>query len=436
MKKNIIKPILKYTGIFIITVLVAFALLILTSAIPKSAIEKNIKDSVNFFKNNAGIQELVKKRDFTYIHYYADAIIMNIIYHSDSTDPVKSAMWANHYRKIQADVNDDFIESVTKELKPNTEYLRYWHGSIVALRPLLTILNIEQIYLLNEFLLYLLALTLFIVIIKRSKKIATIYLIAMIMTVFPIVPFCIEFSSTYYIMFITSLIAIKIEKKGDKGLFKLFFITGMVTCFFDFLTTEILTIGVPILLVLAIRKEDNRLQSFKDGIIFILKSGILWLTSYSLMWLAKWVLASLILNINAFEYVKDKALLRMNGGNTSTNVKYFDALYRNWHNLYPINIIKTKSTVIILSVLLLVISIIMLDWKKIKKKYFSLFMLIIAIIPYVRYLVLANHSYYHAFFTFRSQMISIIAFLLIIVDCYNRKLIQKILRLKNRKLSK
>ena len=300
------KKILKYIVIYITTLSILFSLLSLSSKIPKSSIQKNIEESVTFFKENAGIDEKLKRREYTTIHYYADSVLLNIIYCIDSHNPIESTMWAKYYKEVNADINNDFINVVEEDKEPNEQYLRYWHGSMLILRPLFTILNIEQIYLLNKIVMYGLAIVLFILIFRKSKKVAIIFLISMIMVAFPIVPYCLEYSWTFYIMLITSIITILIESKGNKNLYKLFFISGILTCFFDFLTTEIMTVLVPVLLVLMIRKEDNRVTNFKEGFIFVVASCTLWGISYIAMWLTKWILASIILNINALEYVKDK----------------------------------------------------------------------------------------------------------------------------------
>lgn len=434
IKDIYLKPILKYILIFITTVFILFSALTLTAKIPKSAIEENLKESVEFFKQNSGVEELLKRRNYTFIHYYADSIILNIIYCIDSTKPVQSSMWANYYEEIKADINNDYITVVEEQKKTNQQYLRYWHGSMAILRPLLTILNIEQIYLLNKIVMYLLAIILFILLFKKSKKLAIIYLLAMIMIAFPIVPFCLEYSWTFYIMLITSIIAIQIEKRGDKGLFVLFFITGILTCFFDFLTTEIITILVPVLLVLFIRKEENRITSFKEASKFLLKSCVLWGIAYITMWFSKWILASIILNINAIDYVKDEAMFRINGvqGIRSKKEMYLGALFKNWHALYPINIIKRELDLWKMVAIFLVAIVASLDWKNIKNKWFSMLMLIVGLIPYIRYLVLANHSYRHSFFTFRSQIITIIAIAFIIIDCLNYKLLFKKINIRRK----
>lgn len=434
IKDKYLKPILKYILIFITTLLILFTTLAITAKIPKSSIEENLQESVEFFKKNSGIEESLKRRDYTFLHYYADTIILNIIYCIDSSKPIQSIMWANYYEEFKADINNDFITVVEEQKEPNQQYVRYWHGSMVILRPLLTILNIEQIYLLNKIVMYSLAIILFILLFRKSKKLSIVYLLAMIMIAFPIVPFCLEYSWTFYIMLITSIIAIQIEKRGDKGLFVLFFITGILTCFFDFLTTEIITLMVPILLVLFIRKEENRLTNFKETSKFMLKSCALWGIAYIAMWFSKWILASIILKINAMDYVKEQAMLRINGlqGIKSKQEMYLGALYNNWHALYPINIIKRKSDLWKMAGIFLAVVAVLLDWKNMKSKWFSILMLIIGLTPYMRYLVLANHSYRHYFFTFREEIITVMAITFIIIDCLNYRLWFKKIKIRRK----
>lgn len=424
---KILKNILKYIIIYIITVSILFGILTLSSNIPKNLIQKNIEESVTFFKENAGVEEKLKRREYTTVHYYADSILLNIIYCIDSQKPIESTMWAKYYKEVNADINNDFVEVVEENKEPNEQYLRYWHGSMLILRPLLTILNIEQIYLLNKIVMYALAMVLLILIFRKSKKLAIIFLISMIMIAFPIVPYCLEYSWTFYIMLITSIIAVLIENKGNKNLYTLFFVAGILTCFFDFLTTEIITVLVPALLVLIIRKEENKLTNFKEGFIFVTISCTLWGIGYVAMWLTKWVLASIILNVNSIEYVKENAMLRINGlqGLNSKKEMYIGALYKNWHNLYPINIVKSKKDLLKYALAFFGALVLLIDWKNIKKKWFALLLLLVALSPYLRYLVLANHSYRHSFFTFREQIISCIAIITAILEMLNYKILFK-----------
>lgn len=425
--KNIINEILKYIFIFIITLCLLFCSLVLTAKIPKQAIKEKIEESAEYFNKNTGIKRIYNGREYTYLALYSDSILLNILYCIDSDHPIHSVLWDNFYENVQLNVNYDFVDLVQQNKEANQQYLRYWHGSMVILRPLFTILNIEQIYILNTVLLIILTIILLIMLWKKSKILSIIFLISLVMTNFSIVGINLEYTWTAYIMIITSIIAIIIEKKGDKGLYILFLISGMITCFLDFLTTEIITLFVPLLLVLIIRKNENRLKSFKEGIIFSIKCASLWGMGYFGMWFSKWLLAKIILNINVSQYILNNAALRISGlqGLESKAEMYIGAIVKNWYVLYPINIIKTPSHIIAVFIASVIIPILIIDWKNIKKQWFSALLFIIGLMPYVRYLLLANHSYRHAFYTFRIQIITIIALLYIVIECSWIKCVKK-----------
>lgn len=164
------KIILKYILIFIIVLLIAFGLLVATAKIPKQAIMENMQESVSFFKENAGMDEIQKRREYTGLHYYADSILMNIIYCIDSEKPVESVMWARYYETVKADINNDFIKVVEKDKEPNQQYIRYWHGSMAILRPLLVFFNFEQILLINKIMMWILAIILLAILLKKVKR--------------------------------------------------------------------------------------------------------------------------------------------------------------------------------------------------------------------------------------------------------------------------
>ena len=68
-----------------------------------------------------------------------------------------------------------------------------------------------------------------------------------------------------------------------------------------------------------------------------------------------------------------------------------------------------------------------IDKKNKEKMKYMLLMLGIALIPYIRYIVLSNHSYRHAFMTFRSQLPTIMCIILILTNCTDKKkLISKV----------
>lgn len=191
---------------------------------------------------------------------------------------------------------------------------------------------------------------------------------------------------------------------------------------------------MPVLLVLLIKKEENTLWDFKECLKFVVISAIIWGAGYVSMWFTKWILAGIILNINPIPYVKDNALQRINGlqGLKSKKTMYIGAIYNNWHSLYPINIIKRVSTLRNYFVATIVSVLVLIDWKNIKRKWFAGLLIMIAVTPYVRYLILANHSYRHAIFTFRTQIISCMAIMYAILEVLNYKILFKEIKFKKR----
>ena len=425
------KEIIKYIIIFFVTLIILFGLLVITAKIPRELISDNIKESTSEFPTSSEIDKVVIKRDYTYRHIYADAMLLNIIYCIDTSKPVQAVMEAKYYSELKEIVNNfdqkeevsksisyDFNELVDGKHEGNQQYIRYWHGSMSIIRPLLVFLNLKQIYILNFIIITVLTIILLIMLIKtKINELVVAFIISLIMCFVITVPFCLEYTWTYMIMLIASILAIILEKRGKK-LNILFFVTGIITCYLDFLSTELLTFMVPILLILVIRYKQNRLTNFKEGFKFLVISTILWGIGYIGMWFAKWILASIILKINAFDYVIDNAIERINGGNTAiirTDNIYIRAIVDNLLTLFPINIQKRVERLYFIPVIIIIFVLVFIKKKNWRELWFPALLLIIAITPYIRYLILADHSYRHYFFTFRLQMISIIALILAIV---------------------
>lgn len=417
MKKKLIN-LGKYIITFFITLGILFSVLVLTAKIPKSYIKENIIESKSSFEDTTReVRYIGKYRDYTYIHPYADAIILNIIYNIDYENPIKSTMEAKYYQKDSQYSTGirDFFATVDNDEKANKEYLRYWHGSMSILRPLLTIFNLEQIYTINKVFVTILIIVLIGILLKKGYKLLGVALIiGLIMVATWIVPYCLEYTWCFEIMLIVSIISVIIEKKHNNIVNYLFMITGMITCYLDFLTTELITILVPMILILGMRFKENKLGNTGANLKLICKWSIFWCVGYFGMWISKWLIASIVLNINALDYVTEKAMIRI----TDYDGGIKELITKNINSLFIINTMMVRDKIWI-SILIIIVAVILLDKKDKNKMAFFITMLIIAIIPYIRYIILENHTYRHYFFVFRTQIASIMA--LIIGIGYARK---------------
>ena len=441
---KILKEISKFVIIFILFALVGMTILTIVAKIPTSYVKDNLEGSVEFFKKNINEITITKEGRFdTYKHPYADRVILSIIYCLDTDTPLNSILEAKFYNSFETDFsNGSYIDMVENNKTGNMEYIRYWHGSIAIIKPLLMFLNINQIYIFNAISLGMI--TLIMLEMLRENKQYSI-MIAVIIALIGIsavyIPVSFEYVWTFYIMLITSIIAIKIENKKkyknkNNKLLMLFFIVGMTTCFFDFLTTEIITLLVPLIIVLSIRINNKGEWNFKEEVKFIVTAIILWLLGYSLMWIAKWVIAGLVLHIKPLKYVKDKAMIRINRNTKGIEyLKYgINAIRANLDILYPLILIQknkivsinTVINIILITVLGIVVSLLLLNIKNKKKLQYIILIIFLSIIPYGRYMILASHSYSHNFFTFRSQIATIMGLILIIINGINMNKVKKI----------
>lgn len=433
--KKIGKEIGKYLLILIMLVILLSGLMLLTIVtIPREKMESNIEASILALKSPIEVKRMKPERYSTYLHVYADEMLLNIIYCIDTSKPLESMLEANYY---QDEIKPNLEKAVKTKSNGNTEYIRYWHGSMTMIRPLLIFFNITQIYYIFAIILCILAIILFILLMKRKQYLLLIAtIIGFIMTSSIYVPFCLEYVWTYLIMLMATILAIKLEnkKQGNSYINTLMFITGIMTCFLDFLSTETITFLIPILFIFTIRNKEDRLKDLKAEIKQIVIWIFLWLAGYAAMWIAKWLLASLILHINALEYVTDKAMVRINGKLNEDNMKAMivNGIKKNFLTISPFYQIKEPiiGWGILSSILVALILLAKRNKKELEK---AVIVLGLGIIPYIRYMILASHSRGHYFFTFRAQIATVIAIIIAIAIMIDRDRLKKEIKIKHRK---
>lgn len=426
---KILKEFLKYIILFITVIAILLALFVFVTSIPKKYVKNNLEEALSFFKKyHSGFIYVNKTRANTWLFPYMDQMYFNMIYCMNEEKPLDAVMKAEYYSQGENDGgNGKYIELLEEDLEPNQYYLRYWHGPIIILKLLLIIMTLEQIYGLNVICLSVLLFILIGIIVKNKYwSILIALMIGLIMTTFWYAPFTLNYAIIYALMFVACIVSITLENKKveNSKFYKIFFLVGILTCFFDFLTMELLTILVPLSMILTIRIKKNEDFELKKELWFTIKNLFLWFVGYAITYLAKWILAYLILDINVVDYIKDAAIKRING-----SVSYYSfaemmikGIEKNIMTLFPFTELKKLEIGISLSICFSVISIILLiDIKNKNKRNFLLIMILIASIPYFRYIILSNHSYLHYFFTFRNQMGTVMCISLIVLNCLNTK---------------
>lgn len=400
---------LKYIVVFLLVVALLTALLVLSACIPKSAIQENTLESAQFLCEGELFGTVVDGVEGSKIDRYADSILLGIAWQYDSTDPLQSVMLSSYYHTKYQNENENLLDAVTENLAPNQQYLRYWHGSNVLVRLLLLVCSIEQIYLLNGIAMALLTAWLLAVLCRRKYYIPACGIgLALVLTASWFVHLSLEYTWTYLLMLAGSIAAVKLACTGKwqhMGVF--FLLSGMLTNYLDFLTTETLTLLVPLLLVLWIDLHVRR-QTMRSVAANAGKAAWTWLLGYGGMWVTKWILASLVLGKNVLPYVTGHIQQRVGGEQSG-----FAAIVRNVRYLFPLEYGAVGMVVAIGFVLILIYVGYVYHKKQINKPWILL-LFMIGTVPYIRYMVLSNHAYLHCFFTYRAQMATIVALVMII----------------------
>lgn len=404
-----IKQSFRYILVFLVLTILLTCLLVLSARIPRSAIRENVQESAAYLCEEELFGTIVEGVEPSRMDRYADSILLGIAYQYDSAHPLSSVMWSSYYHDDFENENVNLLTAVTENREANQQYLRYWHGSIAVVRPLLLLFQIKQIYVLHGIVLLGLSGTLLWLLCRRKAYLqAGGVCLGLIMTGAWFVPFSLEYTWTYLLMLVMSIAAVLLlgqEKTRTFGLF--FMVSGMLTAYMDFLTSETLTLTVPLLLLLGMKEWASKIQ-------FAVKSILAWGMGYVGMWLMKWLMASVVLSENVMPYISQHVQERI-GGNIGLNPIQFliKALWRNVSCLFPFaygaaGVFAGIGLVLFGIYLGYVYRAKVIDWQSIR------IYALIGVIPYIRYAALRNHSYLHCFFTYRAQMASILSAVLIL----------------------
>lgn len=404
-----IKKIININLIMIIGILLGFYLLVLAYLIPINKIKENVRTSIFTFYKEQVYYMTVEKYEGTKLDNYTDAIMLSNAMYDGNENAIDKAI--NGYRYKNNSEENPANQLIQFFVKPNMEwekysYARYWHGYLVFLKPALLLFEYSDIRMINKIAQTLLII--FIVYLSYKRNIQE-YIFPFIISLLVIVPSAISlslhFSTNFYIALISVIILLLFYEKLKSKEIYMFLMIGMITSFLDFLTCPILTLGMP-LLYLLILKKNNWKEDIKDIVIL----SIMWVIGYVGMWAGKWLITSIFLQENFFiNDIKNKIMERASNHTPFQRVSIIDVLGFN-----------LKMIINVPNILMIIIYNIYILYKAYKtqdsrtnKEYLKIIpFLIIAVIPLVWYIFTRNHSFIHGWFTYRSLAVTVFAFLI------------------------
>ena len=451
------------------TIVICIALLFVTALIPQNALQKNMEKSSDYYNNHQMFDHVTDYMFLSRQDNYADCILTNIIYHIDQNNLAESILSASYYNPEDEGVQTSFAYAVGSKVEPNVDYSRYWHGSMVLLRPLFIIFDIAGVRMVLGILILIMTVWFEVLLFKNHYSVFGVcYAIGLMLVSVWMCAFCVEYAMPFVVMSVElpilfALLTRAYEKKdvqNDKVkrdehklgnqkadehkldnfkpeviLWAVLACAGIVTAFVDFLTTETITFTMAYVLYLIVKNRHNQMGTVKEELIFLVKSGIVWLVSYGLMIALKWVLALIVLGKDAFFNALSQAALRISGDATLGNVtgaevvsdyeRISGALWRNVGCIYPFrDTMSFNTTMLFIFLVGLVVFSIWYLFREKAKSCINKVLVMVSLIPVLRFLVLNNHSYIHFFFTYRALLVSVVV-IMYIMACYVNGFVRK-----------
>ncbi len=426
------KRLMGFVGIIAVSCFLGWAMLVLVYMLPTDAVARHMPASAQLIisegyypawfddagairmqsGNAKDIRTILFNNRITVRDNFTDAfMIVNAAYEGPETVVerslnVFSCTLVGAYGPM--DVLDEYYLNGKADNLTSVEYGRYWHGYLILLKPLLSIMDLRGIRIFNFVIIIFLMVFLLCKIIKSlGKRVAIIFGISLLFYMPFTVPLCMQFCTMSYITIAALLVLIYryeyIQKRNLWGYY--FLIVGIVTSYIDFLTYPLISFGLPLLFLLYMDSNDE------IGLLKIIRYGIDWSIGYVGMWGSKWILASVITGNNiisdALDQISHRAAAQTDDGRALNIFQVWSSNLCNYVNIV--------YGFLIIVVLLLVIKAFWDSRDLLKKtKRFEWKYIAVAFTPFIWYAAFQNHSYAHGYFTFRALVVTVFAMMLFV----------------------
>ncbi len=380
------------------------AAIMTVSLIPNHLLSDHLHDSAETFEREGYRPELTPYIS-SELDNFTDALMLETAAQEIDETIIKKALLSYRYVGIQDGKELDPVETFSAYYgkKDNIEfaestYARYWHGYLILLKPALIFFNYPQIRIINMILN--LGLTVFAFLkIKTEINIRTaIMYVLMWVSLMPVVLICsLQFSSVFYITTISVIVLLTGKFKKQENALRFFLVAGCLTSYFDLLTYPLITLGIPLIIYLSLYEPGD----VKENIKLTLRISVYWAMGYFGMWVSKWIMATLLTDKNIINSTLQQIQMRSSSVVDAQKISFFAVLAKNM-----LTFLKNPAPWIGTAYFMYPFFGKGLHTKK-KGIHFS--MLLIAVYPFFWYLITMNHSYIHAWFTYRELSVSLMA---------------------------
>lgn len=408
---------LKFTGnlliILCISIMLGILLLALVYAIPVEAMEKQANISGFLLAMEGSYPVFYESMLATKIDNWVNVLMINTAVYDGPQGFLEKIIRAYTVRYEEENLIFSLLHYFSDDQSGAIcePYTRYWHGYLIFLKPFLLFFSIEEIRTVHLSLMgFLTAITAF----QLKKQHLERYIIPYISSILFLLPFVLYKTMLYYGVFYLVQISCIFLIHNHRWLIEqdryryFFFIIGIICCYVDILSFPLLSLGMPLVFYFLLEKH----QTIRETTSKFLSYSLLWSAGFFCMWAGKWLVASIYSRSFApFQEAFYSLSERSGTMDYTTGMEFsrFDAIWIN---------VETAFEPAVCLFVLIGILILILHHAKCASGRFSFQwhpvyagLCFIFCMPFVWYFFTANHSYLHAFYTYRILGMSVFALL-------------------------
>ena len=403
----------RYGIIYIILTGIFVGLLFASAALP------HIRKFKKLMERSSNI--LVRQGPYPYAYYggckmdnHTDSLILNVAFSFDPNEPVQSSLRSLCYH--EGETNPDstvclkhLIEGKQAEMQPYL-YWRYWFGQSAVMKILHYVWHLGKIYPLYGAITMLLAVIGCSYALRSGKTAFSSLFFLLALCNFQVFFQSLQYPPVFWIG-LAGLIWMG-RQKETSGRGPAFFTLGMLTAYFDLLTAPILSFGIPALIICGkdTLASGNEKSGWKSYLCIWFGYPAAWLAGYIMSWGTKILLSIPV--CGSVRQALHQILLRSGSTYRGLGISRWKAVEQNFEFLYDHSQLLLYSAVIF-AVVLLVLALIHLK-KGHVEFHFPLFTgyIFLAALPLAVILLMANHTYLHAYMTYRGLALTVAALLM------------------------
>lgn len=401
----------RYCAAFLLSVIIAMGLLFLAACLPQGPIDTHVAESADIMVQEGCYPAIADGNHTSWLDNYTDSIILAESKAMTISQP-ETILTNPLYRTVEDDPVTSLYDYVHSDNpQPTGSYARYWMGFRSVMRFLLLFLNHYQIRrYLSIAVLGLWAAVICSIATHIHPKAAFLFALSFIFVRPYIVVMSPHFSCCFLIAFLTMLLLPKLADQGRyDGL--LFLELGIITMYFDFYSTPLVTFGLPFVYLYLLRRKQGRGDLTTLG--RLLRSVAAWLAGYVGMWFAKMILTTVFTDVNGLENGLVSFIYRLGIKKSQGAESYyslFKAVRAIWFALYSDGAGKVILSVAILAAVIVIC--IVFARRRVGlaglKEHFVL--LVVAALPLVWMLAAPQPTAIHYWFQYRSIAVSFWSF--------------------------